>query len=136
MLRSIAHIIRYFMSDQSIYILTHSFSFSDQGYISIRYDDFTNSRYTTKLATVTCATRGFHPESVLWLRNGELLSVDGLYYEAEQSLNNQQNSVYDNNLIIRDTIGLINNQTYTCEVSHGNTTLIRTTTITTGITGI
>ena len=116
----------------SNYILLSS---SDEGSISIRYNDFTDDISTTELATVTCETRRFHPESVLWLRNEELLSTDGHNYETVQSLNDRSNSFYENKLIIRDTVGLVNNPTYTCEVSHGNTTLIRNITITVGITG-
>lgn len=84
---------------------------------------------------MTCATSGFHPGIVLWRRNGELLSIDGHNYETEQILNNQENSVHDNNLTIRDTIGLINNPTYTCEVSNGNTTLAKSTTLRIGLRG-
>lgn len=111
------------------------FSFSDKGSISIHYSDFTDDNSTTELATVTCRTRRFHPESVLWLRNGELLSTDGHNYETVQILNDRSNSFYENKLIIRDTVGLVNDPTYTCEVSHGNTTLTRNTIITIGITG-
>lgn len=113
-----------------------SFSSSGRGAISIRYHDFTDDTSTTELVTVVCTTRRFHPENVLWLRNGELLSTESdNYYETVQNLYNRQNSVYENKLIIRDTIGLINNPTYACEVSDGNTTVTTNVTVTIGITG-
>ena len=80
--------------------------------IAHRYTDFTDDNSTSTLAVVTCETRHLQPQNVSWLRNGELLSLDGHDYEMTHELRERTDSHYGNNLVIRNVFGLLNSPVY------------------------
>lgn len=104
--------------------------------VSYHFTDFTDDDSRLTLAVVTCETRYIQPQNVSWLRNGELLAIDGHDYELTQDLKERRNSHVGNNLVIRDVFGLLNAPVYTCRIANGDQLLIQNVTVNIDLTGI
>ena len=100
-----------------------------------RYTDFTDDNSTSTLAVVTCETRHLQQQNVSWLRNGEILSLDGHDYEMTHELIDRTDSHYGNNLVIRDVFGLLNSPVYTCRIASGDLLLSRNVTVNIDLSG-
>ena len=70
-----------------------------------------------------------------WLRNGELLSLDGHDYEMTHELIDRRDSHYGNNLVIRDVFGLLNSPVYTCRIASGDLLRSRNVTVNIDLSG-
>ena len=85
------------------------------------------------LGTLECLTRYSPPTTVIWLRDGAAVHVDGVGYEMMQIVTDRRNSLYKNILLIRNATDLAGNHTYTCSVS--NAAGSRSQNISTALTG-
>ena len=84
----------------------------------------TNS--TTNL-TLTCTSTFSPATNVTWMKDGDVLNIDGVKYKTYQTVTNRQNSTYKNILVVDDVIENITG-TYTCNVTNrlGNSSNILT----------
>ena len=83
------------------------------------------------MAVIECYTTGSPPTDVVWQRNGEVIDVDGDYYETMQIVTNRRNSHYRNILVVNDIVSVIGSLTFTCVISnwYGSVSLNVTTNV-------
>lgn len=80
---------------------------------------------TTGLAQIECYTTRSPATNVTWMRNGELLTTDGVNYDTMQIVTDRINSSYRNILVVNDVLSIVGNSTFSCIISNlnGNTSL-------------
>ena len=80
---------------------------------------------TAALAQIECYTTRSPATNVTWMRNGELLTIDGVKYDAMQIVTDRVNSSYRNILVVNDVLSIVGNLTFSCIISNlnGNTSL-------------
>lgn len=81
------------------------------------YTDLTNNNDTTAMAEIECYTMNSPPTHVVWLKNGEEIELHDDNYETLQVVTDRRNSHYQNILVVRDVLGVMN-VTYTCKITN------------------
>ena len=74
----------------------------------------TNS--TTNLA-LTCTSTYSPATDVTWMKDGDVLDIDGVKYKTYQTVTDRQNSTYQNILVVDDDIENVTGN-YTCQVTN------------------
>ena len=82
------------------------------------YTDLTMDSNTTVLAIIQCYTTISPPTSIVWKRNGLALHTNGNKYDTLQIVSDYNRSHYQNMLLVKDVLWILENVTYTCEISN------------------
>ena len=96
------------------------------------YSDLTMDNNTTALAQIECYTTRSPATNVTWMRNGEVLTIDGVKYDAMQIVTDRIHSSYRNILLVNDVLSIVGNLIFSCNISNinGSTSLSIPTNIT------
>lgn len=75
---------------------------------------------TAGLAQIECYTTQSPATNVTWMRNGELLTIDGVKYDTMQIVTDRIDSSYRNILVMNDVLSIVGNLTFSCIISNLN----------------
>lgn len=73
---------------------------------------------STAMAEILCHTGNTPPTNIVWMRNGEVLDIDGITYDSLRIVVNRVHSHYMNILVVNEVINIIGSLTFTCNISN------------------
>ena len=86
------------------------------------------------MAQLECYTTQSPPTSVVWMRNGDAIDVDGVSYDSIQIVANRRLSHYQSVLLVMNVTNIIGENIFTCTINNSRGSISHD--IPTNLTGI